>query len=58
MNNRENLITYLCMQQASAFEEALQLGDPDPSHFAMDAVLQELETQFGLRVPHRGTVTT
>jgi hypothetical protein len=51
MHSRENLITYLCLQQEKALEEALSIGDPDPQRWAMEAVLQELEQQFSLRLP-------
>lgn len=52
MKNREHLVTYLLRVEAKALTEALQLGDPEPAHFALSAVLDELESLQLVRVPH------
>lgn len=52
MKNREHLVTYLIRVQAKALVEAAQLGDPEPEHYSMDAVLSELESLELVRVPH------
>lgn len=55
MQSRQNLITYLAALQLQALEEAHSLQDPEPEHFALGAVLDELES-LGMHLPHAQSV--
>jgi hypothetical protein len=51
MKNRDALITYLVRAQAKALVEAAQMGEPEPEHWAVAALLDELEALGLVRVP-------